>query len=103
MSAPQGWKLVPVEPTDAMLDASCLLGEINSGSLRGAWRDMLAAAPAEPAPVGAAIWQWLTADGGSICERWQAILKRWDGSDGRAGIEAAAVAAMQASGIGGKE
>lgn len=60
------------------------------------------AATGAPAPAGAAIWQWLTADGGSICERWQAISERWDGSDGRVGIEAAAVAAMRAHGIGGK-
>jgi hypothetical protein len=51
-----------------------------------------------PAPVAqhATIWQWLTSDADRIGERWQAINARWDGENGRAGLEAAAVAAMRA-------
>lgn len=45
---PQGWKLVPVEPTTGMLAAAGLLPEVTTGSLRGAWRDMLEAAPTAP-------------------------------------------------------
>ncbi|MFY7914555.1 MAG: hypothetical protein ACOVPA_07780 [Rubrivivax sp.] len=46
----------------------------------------------------ATIWQWLTSDGNRIGERWQAINARWDGENGRAGLEAAALAAMRADG-----
>lgn len=53
--APQGWKLVPVEPTEAMLLAGAD-AENNEGKtyLRPAWRYMLAAAPAAPTPEPAA-------------------------------------------------
>lgn len=46
---PEGWKLVPVEPTDAMIRAG-YDAENNDGKmhLRPAWRYMLAAAPAAP-------------------------------------------------------
>ena len=46
----------------------------------------------------AAIWQWLTSDADRIGERWHAINARWDGENGRDGLEAAAVAAMRADG-----
>lgn len=42
-SAPEGWKLVPVEPTQVMMDAMQL-----SGWLPGCYRAMLAAAPQPP-------------------------------------------------------
>lgn len=45
--APDGWKLVPVEPTQRMIDAYNE-GMVSGGATR-AYRDMLAAAPA---PVG---------------------------------------------------
>lgn len=44
-SVPPGWKLVPVEPTQAMMDAMQ-----SSGWLPGCYRAMLAAAPQPPAP-----------------------------------------------------
>lgn len=51
---PDGWQRVPKEPTAEMLDAAGL-GQygVNTGSLKWAWRDMLASAP--PAPQAAPI------------------------------------------------
>ncbi|QGF21998.1 hypothetical protein PQB85_gp41 [Erwinia phage Midgardsormr38] len=43
-SAPEGWKLVPAEPTQRMIDAHTE-GMVSGGATR-AYRDMLAAAPA---------------------------------------------------------
>ena len=57
---PDGWKLVPIEPTKAMLDASALDDQMNTGSIRAAWKDMVAAAPpvAQPAePVTKEMWR----------------------------------------------
>ena len=48
------WKLVPVEPTKHMIDASALDDQMNSGSIRAAWMDMVEAAPllaSTPAPA----------------------------------------------------
>ena len=45
-AVPAGWKLVPVEPTEEMLDAGYFT---NHGANRGIYRAMLAAAPAAPA------------------------------------------------------
>ena len=42
MVAPEGWQLVPVEPTEEMLDAGYFT---NHGANRGIYRAMLAAAP----------------------------------------------------------
>ena len=42
LEAPEGWQLVPVEPTTKMVMASGFLGE---GRAREVWSDMLAAAP----------------------------------------------------------
>lgn len=41
-SVPPGWKLVPVEPTDAMVDATH-----HGQPVSDIWRDMLAAAPTD--------------------------------------------------------
>ncbi len=92
VAVPQGFALVPVEPTQAMAKAGCY--RYCDQFVRD-YRAMLAAAPAAPAQP-AAIWLWLTSDGNRIGERWQAINARWDGENGRAGLEAAAVAAMRA-------
>lgn len=51
---PDGWRLVPVEPTEAMLVAACEIGpDTNSGCFsdddaRSTYRAMLAAAPPPP-------------------------------------------------------
>ena len=49
-SAPEGWKLVPFEPTDAMIECGCralgaLYGQYGASE---AYRAMLAAAPTPP-------------------------------------------------------
>ena len=49
-SAPEGWKLVPVEPTDAMIESGCralgaLYGQYGASE---AYRAMLSAAPIPP-------------------------------------------------------
>jgi hypothetical protein len=45
--APEGWKLVPVEPTDAMLDEGVhqVYEPTNRNDLERAWSEMVAAAP----------------------------------------------------------
>jgi hypothetical protein len=50
---PQGWKLVPVEPTQEMLAKSwiAVAGNLNRVEQREFYSAMLAAAPAAPAPV----------------------------------------------------
>ena len=56
-SAPEGWKLVPFEPTDAMIECGCrALGALYGqyGALE-AYRAMLIAAP--PPPVSEDRWQ----------------------------------------------
>jgi hypothetical protein len=95
VAVPQGFALVPVMPTQAMAKAGCY--RYCDQFVRD-YRAMLAAAPAAPATAAqhATIWQWLTSDGNRIGERWQAINARWDGENGRAGLEAAAAAAMRA-------
>jgi hypothetical protein len=100
VAVPQGFALVPVEPTREMWAAvNKLDDQMTAGSYDGkgctieqAWDCMLAAAPAAQAPVAqpGAIWQWLTSDSASIGVRWQAIYEAWNGENGRAGLEAAA-------------
>lgn len=43
-SVPEGWKMMPLEPTQRMIDAH-IEGMVSGGATR-AYRDMLAAAPA---------------------------------------------------------
>lgn len=51
---PEGWKLVPIEPTIEMEEAGAKgSGEDSTDCALGAWKAMLAAAP-EP-PLG--VWQ----------------------------------------------
>jgi hypothetical protein len=58
-AAPEGWKLVPVEPTKEMWDAVNKLDDQCAGgnydgkgcSIEQAWDCLLTAAPAQPAPV----------------------------------------------------
>lgn len=45
---PEGWKLVPVEPTRQMLDEIHLVSEFTVKALAARYRAMLAAAPAAP-------------------------------------------------------
>lgn len=47
-SVPDGWQLVPQEATDEMIEAAGLCEP--TGSVRAAWRDMLAAARNPPLP-----------------------------------------------------
>ena len=51
-SVPAGWKLVPVEPTEAMFTAVSrhLDGGVYVGQFLSAYRSMLAAAPSAPQP-----------------------------------------------------
>lgn len=49
VAVPEGWKLVPVEPTQEMCDACTRV--LESEDVPGAWAEMLAAAP--PAPQAA--------------------------------------------------
>lgn len=44
-AVPDGWRLVPVEPTTEMLTAGSHAVELHSHSPRGTWSAMLAAAP----------------------------------------------------------
>jgi hypothetical protein len=50
---PKGWKLVPVEPTEEMIMAGQASGKNCAFSYASCYRNMLAAAPAQPAPVNA--------------------------------------------------
>ncbi|WP_141397827.1 hypothetical protein [Novosphingobium sp. Chol11] len=43
----EGWRLVPVEITQAMLDATCC-DEADDRQMRDAWKALLAAAPTPP-------------------------------------------------------
>ena len=47
-TVPDGWKLVPVEPTEAMLDAAYSHPASTEGRMRKQYASMLAAAPAAP-------------------------------------------------------
>lgn len=51
MNIPEGWKLVPVEPTQAMVEAAfdALPNSPFEGRIRTHYRAMLAAAPTPPA------------------------------------------------------
>ena len=44
-AAPEGWRLVPIEPTDAMIDAT-----YHGQPLGDIWRDMVNAAPQPQEP-----------------------------------------------------
>lgn len=48
---PEGWRMVPVEPTDVMMDAGLYQGSHDSEwfHVYSAWKDMVTAAP--PAPL----------------------------------------------------
>jgi hypothetical protein len=49
-AVPEGWKLVPVEPTDAMVDAACPVGEaVDHFDMKTALREAIAAYPTAPA------------------------------------------------------
>jgi hypothetical protein len=49
-AVPEGWKLVPVEPTDAMIDAACPVGEaVDHFDMKTALREAIAASPTAPA------------------------------------------------------
>jgi len=57
---PEGWKLVPIEPTDEMCNAEAL--DVGKKTARSTWAAMLAAAPQPPAHSGEAAGQgagWL--------------------------------------------
>lgn len=50
---PDGWKLVPVQMTESMLDAAwCACSGLDDGDIRDMWRAMLAAAPIPGASDG---------------------------------------------------
>ncbi|RZL33307.1 MAG: hypothetical protein EOP35_18210 [Rubrivivax sp.] len=51
VSAPAGYKLVPLEPTDAMLDVDYSFSLSSRFNRRIVWHAMLAASPAAPAPA----------------------------------------------------
>ena len=56
MNIPEGWKLVPVEPEQQMVERGAQSIEDNGGNarqwyVREAWAEMLDAAPTPPAPV----------------------------------------------------
>jgi hypothetical protein len=54
---PNGWRLVPIEPDDAMLDAGVLdvRAEVSYHDVEGIWSAMLAAAPTALARPRAAV------------------------------------------------
>jgi hypothetical protein len=45
---PQGWKLVPIEPTDDMVYSSVDAGRIDPDEVEAIWEAMLSASPAAP-------------------------------------------------------
>jgi len=45
---PTGWRLVPVEPTEGMLDAMCQQLEFSGAALSAAYHDAIAVAPQPP-------------------------------------------------------
>lgn len=49
-NVPDGWKLVPVEPTEAMMDAGLYQSSHDAtwADVFSSWKDMLAAAPEPP-------------------------------------------------------
>lgn len=48
MNVPEGWKLVPIAPTEAQLDAVCNTVHSDRTAYRGVYRLMVDAAPAPP-------------------------------------------------------
>jgi len=55
VAAPEGWKLVPVEPDLAMVDAACPAGEtVDHFDMKTALRAAIAAAPQAPADAARA-------------------------------------------------
>lgn len=94
LKLPDGWKLVPVEPTQEMVDA-CFEGTSTGGIQRG-YREMLAASPAAPhtAPIepicatGGAEWVECSEDMPDqyVTVRiayWDAERKKWDKDAGQ--------------------
>jgi len=52
-AVPEGWKLVPVEPTDAMVDAACPVGEaVDHFDMKTALREAIAASTAPAQSCG---------------------------------------------------
>lgn len=57
---PEGWKLVPVDPTKEMVDAAVIAYErTKDGTIAGAYRAMLAAAPEAPAQAEQVPKAWM--------------------------------------------
>jgi len=80
-AAPEGWRLVPVEPTKAMLRAGSIdLGLGNTtGTLTRAgecYRAVLAAAPQAPAAPTAAAAEQVSADEEAVLDKM--VAKAWD-------------------------
>jgi hypothetical protein len=59
---PDGWKLVPVEPTDAMTFVGQKHRYDSAWSIGAIYREMLAAAPRQPGEVGAGVPEDVTPD-----------------------------------------
>ena len=59
-NVPEGWKLVPEEPTPQMLDEIHLVSEFTGKALTTRYRAMLAAAPAAPAQAEQEPVAWMT-------------------------------------------
>jgi hypothetical protein len=76
MSAPIGWKLVPCEPTDQMIDFACPVGEtVDHFSIRTAIREAIAAAPTQGAdarPVASGL-DYCTEENCSRCNTPKAL------------------------------
>jgi len=68
---PDGWALVPIEPTKLMIMAANL--DETSGSIRGAWLDMLEASPeyvqSGPSVAQEAVTTWVCGWAGTRCLR----------------------------------
>lgn len=64
MKLPEGWQLVPIEPTDAMLRDACaaalstpvLLDDTRYACERACWNASLARARVTPFPPEVAVW-----------------------------------------------
>ena len=69
-------RLVPVEPTEAMLDAMFSAYCASDGSYRDVYRAMLAAAPASPLPGGGDM-DWQDRAEGLESDLRQAVLVAW--------------------------